>query len=84
MTINHIGLSYLSSKLIRQNQFVYYLYINIETIDDMINIFLLALAEGFEFLAVVAQLPSIILMEVSRFFYSTCGLNNEDNTGEDE
>ena len=51
---------------------------------QMINIFLLALAQGFEFLAVVAQLPSIILMEVSRFFYSTCGLNNEDNTGEDE
>lgn len=50
----------------------------------MPNSFLLALAQGFEFLAVVAQLPSLILMGISRFFYSTCGLNNEDNTGEDE
>lgn len=50
----------------------------------MLNIFLLALAEGFEFLAVVAQLPSLILMGISRFFYSACGLNNEENTDEDE
>lgn len=50
----------------------------------MHNSFLLALAEGFEFLAVVAQLPSLILMGISRFFYSTCGLNNEDSTEENE
>ena len=50
----------------------------------MVNNFLLALAQGFEFLAVVAQLPSLILMGISRFFYSTCGLNNEDSTEENE
>ena len=52
----------------------------------MINIFTLALAEGLEFVAVVLQLPSIIVGELSRFFYSLsrAAENNEDNADEEQ
>ena len=46
----------------------------------MINVFTLALAEGLEFIAVVLQLPSVIIGEISRFFYSLSRVdNNEEN-----
>lgn len=43
----------------------------------MINYFLLALAEGLEFISVVLQLPSIIVGQVAAFFY------NVSRVGED-
>ena len=47
---------------------------------SMINVFTLALAEGLEFIAVVLQLPSVIIGEISRFFYSLSRVdNNEEN-----
>lgn len=49
----------------------------------VINSFLLALAEGLEFVAVLLQLPSILIGELSGFFYTLSRANNnEDNDPE--
>ena len=46
----------------------------------MVNLFLLALAEGLEFISVVLQLPSIIIAELAKFFYTVSGvINNDEN-----
>lgn len=50
----------------------------------MVNTFLLALAEGLEFVAVILQLPSILIGEISNLFYNLSRVNNEENDGEDE
>ena len=49
----------------------------------MINMFLLALAEGFECISVILQLPSIIFGNIAQFFYTVSGVYNNDNNPTD-
>ena len=42
----------------------------------MINYFVLALAQGLEFIAVLLQLPSVLVADLSQVFYNLAGVNN--------
>ena len=49
------------------------------------NFFITALSQGLEFIAIILQLPSVLLMDISGLLLSLQGaMNNGGNAGEDE
>lgn len=49
------------------------------------NFFITALSQGLEFIAIILQLPSVLLMDISGLLLSLQGaMNNGGNQEEDE